>query len=86
VTGSPDEQTNLQTARLVDAGGNTISDPERAVSGEIREHEGRTRRTWFLMKEVELHWLPVSESAFLLWVLVALVVAWVGVAVALRFF
>jgi hypothetical protein len=34
-------------------------------------HRGR-----FSFAQVELKWLPVSESAFLLWVLAALVAIW----------
>jgi hypothetical protein len=37
---------------------------------------GRAKRTWFFIEEVEIKWLPVSESAFLLWVLVLLLVIW----------
>ena len=40
-------------------------------------------KVWFRVEEVEISWLPVSESAFLLWVLVMLVAVWVGVAAAL---
>jgi hypothetical protein len=32
---------------------------------------------------VELKWLPVSEAAFLLWVLAALVLAWLVTAAVL---
>jgi hypothetical protein len=38
------------------------------------------RRIWFHVEEVELKWLRMSESAFLLWVLAALVLAWLVVA------
>ena len=41
------------------------------------------RRVWFRVEEVEIRWLPVGEAAFLLWVLVALIVAWLLVGVAL---
>jgi hypothetical protein len=78
-----------QTTRLLDAEGNVIANPEHAVAGEILERdEGGPvkRRTWFVIEEVELKWLPVSESAFLLWVLALLVLVWVAAAVALRFF
>jgi hypothetical protein len=34
------------------------------------------RRGRFSFAQVELKWLPVSESAFLLWVLAALVGVW----------
>ena len=38
------------------------------------------RRLWFHLEEVELKWLRMSEAAFLLWVLAALVLAWLVVA------
>jgi hypothetical protein len=41
------------------------------------------RRIWFRVEDVELKWLPVSETAFLLWVLAGLVLVWLVVAVVL---
>lgn len=38
------------------------------------------RRIWFHVEEVELRWLRLSETAFLLWVLAGLVLAWLVVA------
>jgi hypothetical protein len=38
------------------------------------------RRFWYHLEEVELKWLRISEAAFLLWVLAALVLAWLIVA------
>ena len=38
---------------------------------------------WFRVEQVEIKWLPVSESAFLLWVLVVLLAVWLGIGVAL---
>jgi hypothetical protein len=38
------------------------------------------RRVWYHLQEVELKWLGISEAAFLLWVLAALVLAWLIVA------
>ena len=38
------------------------------------------RRLWFHVEEIELKWLPMGETAFLLWVLAGLVLAWVIVA------
>ena len=40
-------------------------------------------RVWFRVEEVEISWLPVSESAFLLWVLVALLGVWLAIGAAL---
>jgi hypothetical protein len=48
--------------------------------------EARTRsvmRVWFRIEEVEISWLPVSESAFLLWVLALLLAVWFGICAAL---
>jgi hypothetical protein len=41
------------------------------------------RRLWFRVEEVEITWLPVGEAAFLLWVLVLMLAAWLGIGVAL---
>jgi hypothetical protein len=41
------------------------------------------RRIWFRVDEVELKWLRMSETAFLLWVLAALVLAWLVVALVI---
>ena len=45
--------------------------------------EQAPRRVWFRVEEVEVSWLPVGEVAFLLWVLVLLLAAWLGVGIAL---
>jgi hypothetical protein len=74
------ERVPVFRSAYFDAEGNRTEDPAQAVRGEIVEHDpkaGRTRRTWFLLEEVEVKWLPVSESAFLLWVLLALLLTWV---------
>jgi hypothetical protein len=47
----------------------TKPEPERLVS--------------FRVEEVEVSWLPIRESAFLLWVLVLLVGLWLGIGWAL---
>jgi hypothetical protein len=44
------------------------------------------RRVWFHVAEVELKWLRISESAFLLWVLAGLVFAWLVVALLFLLF
>jgi hypothetical protein len=41
------------------------------------------RRIWFRVEQVEINWLPVGESAFLLWVLVLLLAVWLGIGAAL---
>ena len=49
-----------------------------------RTHEPITeQRIWFRVEEVEISWLPVRESAFLLWVLVLLLGVWLGIGWAL---
>ena len=79
------EQPAVPGPVYFDAEGNRTEDPAQAVRGEVVERDpksGRTRRTWFLVKEVEIKWLPVSESAFLLWVLLALALIWVLIGLA----
>jgi hypothetical protein len=71
-----------QTAKVVyfDAQGAIVTDPAQAVRGEIVETGAGgepQRRTWFRIDEVELRWLPVRESTFLLWVLAFLATIWV---------
>lgn len=51
------------------------------MNGEART--GPVRRVWLRIEEVKISWLPVSESAFLLWVLVLLLAAWFGICAAL---
>lgn len=68
-----------------DAEGRVTSDPADSVTGELVELDvhGAPRRTRFFLQREELPWLPVSEPAFLLWVLVALVLVWMGIALLL---
>jgi len=48
------------------------------------ERPEERRRIWFHVEDVKLPWLPpVSETAFLLWVLAGLVVVWLVVALVL---
>jgi hypothetical protein len=82
-------QPTVLTTAYFDAEGNRTEDPAQAVRGEILEHDAerrRSRRTWFLFEEVEIKWIPVSETAFLLWVLFALLAIWVLIGVALGLF
>jgi hypothetical protein len=51
------------------------------VDGKPTSERGRT--VWFRIEQVEIRWLPVSESAFLLWVLVLLLAVWLGIGMAL---
>ena len=63
---------------LLDEQGRRTDDPARAVGGEIVDVDstGSRRRSWFVAGQAKLDWLPVSESAFLLWVLVGLLGLW----------
>jgi hypothetical protein len=72
-------------ARLFDDRGRRTDDPARAVRGDLLERDpntGRERRVWFLSSRADLSWLPVSESAFLLWVLVTLLGVWLAIGFA----
>ena len=75
----------LRASVYLDAEGKRTEDPAKAVGGEIveRGRDGTPRRTWFRVREVELKWLPVSEAAFLLWVLALLLLAWLIAALVL---
>ncbi len=70
------------------ADGAVVTDPTQAVRGEIVEIGAggkREKRAWFRIEEVELSWLPVRESTFLLCVLAFLAIVWV-VTVAVLYF
>jgi hypothetical protein len=54
--------------------------------GETLERPETRRRVWFHVQDVELKWLPVSETAFLLWVLAGLVLVWLVEALVLVVF
>jgi hypothetical protein len=58
-----------------------VSSPD--VDGKVTEPNVAPRRVWFRVEQVEINWLPVSEASFLLWVLVVLLAAWLGIGVAL---
>jgi hypothetical protein len=76
-------QVPERTVLYRDGEGQPTSDPAAAVSGEVVEldvHGGRAHRIRFFLRREELPWLPVSEPAFLLWVLAALVLVWVAIA------
>ena len=75
-------------AVYVDADGAIVTNPADAARGEILEDDGtgnEQRRTWFRIEEVELDWLPVRESAFLLWILASLAAVWLAIGVVLHF-
>ena len=50
---------------------------------EYDTHGQPRRRTRFFLDQRELPWLPVSEPAFLLWVLIALMVIWLVIGLVL---
>ena len=50
---------------------------------EILERPATRRRIWFRVEDVGFKLLPLSESAFLLWVLAGLVLVWLVVAFVL---
>jgi hypothetical protein len=68
-----------------DAAGRATEDPAQAVTGEIAEYDdhGRLRRTRFFLDRSDIPWLPVSEPAFLLWVLAGLILVWAGIGLLL---
>ena len=81
-----DERTT-STTTYRDARGRVTADPAEAVTGEVVRVDGHglTRRTRFFMQPGELPWLPVSEAAFLLWVLLVFVLIWMGIGLFLVF-
>jgi hypothetical protein len=52
------------------------------TDGKLTGAKAAPRRIWYRVEQMEIRWLPVSESAFLLWVLVLLLVVWLGIGVA----
>jgi hypothetical protein len=71
---------------FVDAEGKPTDDAARAVGGQFVEYDAGSklaRRAWFRVEQVEIKWLPISEAAFLLWVLGLLLAVWLGIGVAL---
>jgi hypothetical protein len=70
----------------IDNAGRPTENPAEAVQGEVLEygaHPRPVRRTRFFLSRRELPWLPVSEPAFLLWVLAFLFIIWVAIALFL---
>jgi hypothetical protein len=84
----PAGRTPPAAVTFTDVHGEPTDDAAVAVRGEITEFDphGRPRRlTRFFMLDADRApaWLPVSEAAFLLWVLAALIVAWLVVGLVL---
>jgi hypothetical protein len=70
-----------------DRDGRLTADPAEAVSGEVIHYDARGERagrTRFFLQREDLPWLPVSEPAFLLWVLVGLIGIWAGIGLFLQ--
>jgi hypothetical protein len=70
----------------LDTAGRPTENPAEAAQGEVLEygaHRQPVRRTRFFLSRSELPWLPVSEPAFLLWVLALLVIVWVAIGLFL---
>jgi hypothetical protein len=90
VEGDPVEERQAPGGARVaytDAEGRATSDPAAAVRGEIVEYDDHgepRRRTRFFLAERDLPWLPVSEQAFLIWVLAILMVVWLVIGLVLR--
>lgn len=84
---SRDSDDKLGLVVYRDESGAVVTDPAQAASGEIlADADGALRRrAWFRIHEVELDWLPVRESAFLLWVLALLAAVWLAIGVVLHF-
>ena len=85
----PRDEKKVEQAWMYDADGRLTTDPAQAVRGEVvelDEHHQISQRSWFRIEWIEIKWLPVSEPAFLLWVLAGFVAAWVVVAIWLRVF
>ena len=63
-----------------------VGDSSLPFSGDVAEtaHDRSSDRPRFFLEPKDLPWLPVSEPAFLLWVLAAIVLIWIGIAVTLR--
>jgi hypothetical protein len=70
----------------LDSAGRPTENPAEAIQGEVVEygaHPRPVRRTRFFLARSELPWLPVSEPAFLLWVLALLFIVWVAIGLFL---
>jgi hypothetical protein len=81
-----DRNDGRRRIRYVDADGQPTDDPALAARGEVVEYDahGRpARRAKFFLDRSELPWLPVSEPAFLLWVLAGLFIVWLAIGFVL---
>jgi hypothetical protein len=79
-------RTARRKVTYVDAEGQPTLQAAKAVEGEIVEYDAHgepARRTKFFLDRADLPWLPVSEPAFLLWVLVGLFIVWLAIGFVL---
>jgi hypothetical protein len=71
----------------IDAQGQLTREPRLATRGEIVEYDAHGQPRWrtpFVVGESRVRPLPVSEAAFLVWVLVGLIAVWLAIGVLLR--
>jgi hypothetical protein len=83
----PQPGSDDRSARYSGHEAEASDNPAAAVSVPVAEYDSRgrpVRRTRFFLAERELPWLPVSEPAFLLWVLAVFVVVWLFIGVFLK--
>ena len=87
VDSEPQRGARAPAVAYTDADGHLTDDPAGAVRGEVTEFDAhgapRRRTRFFMLEQRALPWLPVSEAAFLLWVLIALIVGWLVVGLIL---
>ncbi len=84
--GPKDEPPTTRVATYTDAEGLPTEDAAAAVRGDLRDYNAHghlQRRTWFFLQEREMHRLPIGEHAFLVWVLVFLMLVWLGIGLVL---
>jgi hypothetical protein len=83
----PQPGSDDSSARYGDHEAEANENPAAAVHAPVVRYDsqGRSaRRTRFFLAEREIPWLPVSEPAFLLWVLALFVVVWLSIGVILE--
>jgi hypothetical protein len=83
----PQPGSDDRSPRFRDHEAEGSDNPAAAVHGPVVEYDSQgrpVRRTRFFLAERELPWLPVSEPAFLLWVLAVFVVVWSFIGLFLK--
>jgi hypothetical protein len=82
----PQPGSDDRSSRFRDHEAEGSDNPAAAVHGPVVEYDSQgrpVRRARVFLAERELPWLPVSEPAFLLWVLAAFVVVWLFIGLFL---